>query len=372
MSSARPIYSWADTYLALADAFGAARAWQDDIEGGQRVRRCPATTNADAVLLGAIFTEAIKAARDSRARLASLWEACEANIERSALPPEDGRAKYRHNRSLWHCIKEACLDLDHDGTPPLPRSVWDGMRAQIADPIDHNIARNRWRNDFRKDVKVTEGEGGKVTFEGWKDYNDLYLAQWDYFQKKRGSDKPQGEKGDIIPRTTNADVLQLATLWTHAVADAEDEGLGNRPGMMEWDTPVGDWKTAAAHVATEAAGHDPNAPYAHNEEFWRALDDVSSVLTIGKKAPTKWDLFVRAAEHSITHLPENIVKGVKVIAGAAEHAVIETADTAGTAANKLFGGLFGSLKWPLIVGGGALGVYLVTRNREHAAPKEAA
>ena len=45
-------------------------------------------------------------------------------------------------------------------------------------------------------------------------HDDLYLAQWDYFRTKRGSDQLHGPRGEVTPRTRNADVLQLATFWS--------------------------------------------------------------------------------------------------------------------------------------------------------------
>jgi hypothetical protein len=369
------LYSWTDAYLALADAFGAARGWLEDIDGGQRVRRCPATTNADVILLGAIFGDAIAKARGARGSdsMSSRWEVCSTNIEHSALPPADARATYHHDKTLWSCFKEASLYLDHAGYPPPSHATWDAIAAQIADPIDHG-QRNRWRNDWRTDVKVSETSDGRVTFEGWKTYDDLYLAQWDYFRRKRGADQVNGEP---IPRTTNADVLQLGTFWLNALAT--NEGAGDRPGMMQWDTPVAAWRAASAHVAADAIGHDPNATYAHNEELWRAIDDVSSVLTVGKRAPTKAELLVRAFERSVAHLPQNVGKGLQWLGGEAEHAVVEATGAAGRATHSLLGGMFGSLKWPLLLGGGAVGAYLLTRNRASAAstttpraPKEGA
>lgn len=369
------LYSWTDAYLALADAFGTARGWLDDIEGGEHLRRCPATTNADVIMLGAIFDDAIRKARGvcGRAAMWSKWEVCSSNIERSALPPADPKMLYHHNKTLWSCFKEACLFLEHDGYPVISRATWAAIRAQIADPIDHGLERNRWRNDYRKDIKISETSDGKVTFENWKAYDDLYLAQWDYFRTKRGFDQPGGAKGDVIPRTTNADALQLATLWTNALAD--NEGLGDRPGMKEWDTPVDAWKQAAAHVAVDAVGHDRRATYPHNEELWRAMDDLSSILTVGKLAPTKAELFVAAAEKAIVDLPQNVYKGVKAIAGGAEDAIEGAAHSAGKAGGALVGGLLGGLspfKWPLVIGGGVLGVYLVTRNRDTTRAKEGA
>ena len=196
-----------------------------------------------------------------------------------------------------------------------------------------------------------------------KTYDDLWRAQRDYLAQRRGFDQPPpppafGMAGLKIPRSTNADVLQLAAYW--------DKELANARQVMGYQGAVAKWRAAMADVERYAKTGKPDDVYPKNNELWHTLNDVSIQIAIGDEAPTKFDLAVESLKDSVTHLPDTLShaasKGVELVADAA-HA-------AGHVVNEAGKGLLGGLGTPLLIGGGLLGVYLLTRStgrREDAA-----
>jgi hypothetical protein len=187
----------------------------------------------------------------------------------------------------------------------------------------------------------------------------MWNAQRKFLADKRGSDKlpPAGMGGGdmLIPRSTNADVLQLATYWTTQLTDAKQ--------VMGYKGVVDKWHAALADVDKLAKGAKPDAVYAKNNEFWRTAFEVAVQVAIGDESPSKWDLVVESVKDSVTHLPETLghaaSKGADLVASAA-HA-------AGHIANEAGKGLFSGFGTPLLIGGGLLGLFLISRSRDHHA-----
>src|SRR5678815_4971651 len=79
-----------------------------------------------------------------------------------------------------------------------------------------------------------------------------------------------------VPRTTNADVLQLATYWTYAIAKVEIKRRQMGPGGPEAlhytgiDGEIRRWREVLRDVDRYATTGDPAATYPKNEAFWRA------------------------------------------------------------------------------------------------------
>jgi hypothetical protein len=215
---------------------------------------------------------------------------------------------------------------------------------------------------------ATVDKGPFVTFEGIKTYDDMYIAQYKYLRDQRGFDMLPGPTQKVageflgggtmaVPRTTNGDVLQLATYWSHAFSDA-------RAVLDDHDQTEREWNEVLADIDKHAKGADPNAVYSGNNVLWRVLDNVSSNVSVAAKAPTRWDLFVGALEKSIKDLPENLVKEVEWVGGRAKDVVVDVAGAAGSAANTAIKGLFSGITTPFLVGGGVLAAVLLLRNRD--------
>ena len=138
--------------------------------------------------------------------------------------------------------------------------------------------------------------------------------------------KPDGGATGVerpIPRTTNADVIALADYWTAQLADVKtDHGHRRR----HRDVACGDRgrRPARAH------GADPNAVYAKNNAFWRALSTTAIHVAVADEAPTKWDLAKDAIKDSVTHLPDTL----STVASKSAEALADTAHAAGKVVNE--------------------------------------
>lgn len=217
------------------------------------------------------------------------------------------------------------------------------------------------RGDIARPLRGAKEDGPFAHFDE-KTYDDLWRAQRDFLAQKRGFDQPEpppgmGLRGLKIPRTTNADVLQLAAYWGKELANAKQ--------VMGYKAVVEKWRAVMVDVDQYAKTGKPDDVYPKNNEFWHTLFDVAVQIAIGDEAPSKWDMVVDSLKYSVTHLPDNLShaasKSVDFVAGAA-HA-------AGHVVNEAGRGLFGGLGTALLIGGGLLGVYLLTRSsgRENAA-----
>jgi hypothetical protein len=89
-----------------------------------------------------------------------------------------------------------------------------------------------------------------------------------------------------VPRTTNADVLQLATYWTSALAQVELKRREMGPHGPEAlhqagiDGEIRRWREALRDVDNYATTGDPAATYPKNEAFWRATGSASITVAV--------------------------------------------------------------------------------------------
>jgi len=158
-----------------------------------------------------------------------------------------------------------------------------------------------------------------------------------YYITARGSDVVAGV---AIPRTTNADVKQLATLWAHEVNKVSPKDADDRRHLVRW----------AACMNRVAAAADPNAmgsPYPHNSEFWQECTRRTAIwLNARKVVPSKWTLALDATVESLKELPD-------AIGGAGRYAGGKVGGAFGWIGDKL-GDASTAVKWTLILGGAAL------------------
>lgn len=324
--------SWSEGLDALRDRAEAVRGIVE--EDGVTY---PKTTNGDVITIASVIDPSLKA-RFRSSELGQRWEAVRDDAWRASIAPS--RATYGKNGEFWATVAEVCQHLDEVPVPDL----W----GVLADHLGGAELRN-----------VGPKEDGPLAHFDAKTYDDLWRAQRDFLQQKRGFDVPDpppgyGMKGLKIPRSTNRDVLQLATYWSKELANAKQ--------VMGYQGAVDKWKPVMANVDKYAKGGKPDDVYAMNNEFWHASLDISIQIAIGDEAPSKFDMFVDSVKDSVKHLPDTIEhaasKSVDYVASAA-HAVGHIANEAGK-------GLFAGFGTPMLIGAGLIGLYLVTRSRDHA------
>ena len=216
------IHTWIDAHLAVrARAYEMRGSIQLD-SGAQ----WPRTTGSDVIAIAALFDHAVRL--HGTPGIARRWRATLADLEREALAAP--RETYAENRTFWPTIESVSVFLDDVAVAPPTPALWDALIHEIGADL--------------RNVGPTE-DGPIAHFDGIKTYDDLWTAQKKFLADKRGSDKmppPAGMGGGdyIIPRSTNADVLQLATYWSEQLAKAKK--------VMGYDTAVAKWKSAMADV----------------------------------------------------------------------------------------------------------------------------
>jgi hypothetical protein len=334
------IQTWSDGYLAIRQRATELRGLQEAGEG-DNVTSWPRTTNGDVIDIAAVLAPSLKArpiefANEGAGRI---WRELVHNIETIALL-EDPVREYQRDREFWDVIEDLCTYLDEFPVPEL----WSSLGEQLG--------KRGARNAGPK-------EDGPFAHFDAKTYDDLWRAQRDYLSQKHGFDQPppppeMGMPGLKIPRSTNSEILQLATYWTNELAKAKQ--------VMGYKAAVDKWHGALADVEKYAKTAKPDDVYPKNNEFWHISNDVSIQIAIGDEAPSKFDLFVESVKDGVTHLPETLEhaasKGIDLVASAG-HAV-------GRIANEAGKGLFAGFGTPMLIGAGLIGLYFITRSREKA------
>lgn len=165
-----------------------------------------------------------------------------------------------------------------------------------------------------------------------------HVRQWAALKKtyvaKRGSDAGRNRKA--IPRTTNADIRQLANYWHREYLrdllvrrKALDKDLASRKRWIE----------NKRKIDRELASADKNAPYAQNEWFWQeASRRVAIYLESRKAIPDRADLLLDAVSETVT-------EHVEAVKDAADKALDKAGDRAWSAIKTgalILGGLVGA------------------------------
>jgi hypothetical protein len=330
------IHSWTDGYLAVR-----ARAFET--RGGIELdtgMRWPRTTGEDVVAIAALFDHSVRA--HASPGVVNRWLVTLADLEAVALAAP--HATYAENRTFWATIEMVAVFLDDLAVEPPPQPLWDALIDHLAEHVHRNVG--------------PSGDGPFKHFDNVKTFDDLYLEQFKYLRDLRGFDKVKAEAGQAggernIPRSTNTDVVALTDYWSKQLDAAKS--------VMGHDDTVKHWNAVRADIDQIARKGDPNAVYTKNNEFWRELSNTAIYVAVADESPSKWDLAKESIKDSITHLPETLEhaasKGADLVASAA-HAVGKVANEAGK-------GLFAGFGTPLLIGAGLIGLFLITRSRDH-------
>jgi hypothetical protein len=312
------IHSWVDGHLAVRERAYETRGGVE-LDGGPR---WPRTTAADVIAIGGLVDPAI--IKNGTPGLVRRWRAALADLPQSAA-----HDTYAGSREFWSSFEAVAVFLDDVAVPPPSSALWDALLDELS----------TYRNAGPSE------DGPFVHFDGHATYDDLFEAQRTFLATKRGSDQlppPAGFGGGtiVVPRTTNADVLQLATYWTDRLGAVKQE--------MGHDGIVAMWKVALADVDKIAKPGTADTVYAKNLEFWASARRVAVQVAISDEAPSRWDMAVSSVKDSVTHLPATL-----------EHA----ATVIGDVAKQTGKGLLEGLGAPVLIGAGLLGLFLFSRGR---------
>ncbi len=340
---------WNDAYIELRHRAEDVRGFVELDPETARSIRWPRTIGADVIAIAALVDPFIRQIQNEALR--QRWRTVRLDIARHAIPAPG--TIYAENRVFWNTLVRAFVFLASIDAPLPDTAQWNALLDQLGDVLS-------LRNAGPK------GDGPFKAFDA-KTFSDLFLAQLEFLRTERGFDKVAaiaGETGGTkdIPRTTNSDVVLLADYWSKQLASVKK--------VMGHDGVVKKWN--AALVGIDAARKaEPNAIYAANNAFWRALQTTAVQVSVADEQPSEWDLALDALGDSVKYLPENLRDGAKALASGVSDVATGIAKGVGVVAGSAGKGFFAGFGTPLLVGGGLLGLFLISRARNKGDKKEA-
>jgi hypothetical protein len=243
------------------------------------LQQWPRTCGADVLAIASIIDAVLRTATLASGAygVERTWRRCARELASTALG-EPG-LEYRHNREFWSAVASAVAYLASVDAE-VPDSMWRALLAEVAAPPPP-----------RRNTVVVDEKLHLAAFS----YDEMWQAQKAKLAKLRGADVRDPGPNVMgarmtIPRTTNADILQLATYWTSAIAQVETKrwqmGRHGPDALHQAGLPgeILRWRRALDDVDTYAKS-DPAALYPKNEAFWRASASVSITVAVIDEAP---------------------------------------------------------------------------------------
>ena len=350
------IRDWTDVYVELKRRAEDMRGSVELHPGTVAATRWPRTTGADVVAIAAFVDPHVRSLRSTPVRRA--WRMCTADVARYAIPAPGER--YAENRAFWNCLLTACVHLASENARLPDAAIWHALVAELGNVLAlRNVG--------------PRGDGPFKNFPGVRTFDDLYVEQYKFLRDARGADEvaPDTDPSAVyglggaiykIPRTTNTDVIQLADYWTKQLESVKR--------VMGHDAIAKRWNAARADVDALARKGEPNALYPKNNAFWRQLKSTAVHVAAADEAPTNWDLAFDSLKDSVKNLPDNIKASAHAVASGVQNLAGDIAHGVGRVANSAGKGLFSGMGMPLLVGGGLLGLFLISRARKSGETKE--
>lgn len=332
---------WNDAYLELKHRAEEVRGSVVLDFDTARATRWPHTIGADVIAIAALVDPHVRRIRNEALR--HRWRVALLGVERHAIKAPGN--VYAENRAFWDTLVRAFVFLASLDAPLPDDAQWNALLDQLGDVLS-------LRNAGPK------GDGPFKPFDA-KTFSDLFLAQLDFLRAERGFDKVDaiaGETGGTkdIPRSTNSDVALLAEYWSRQLASVKK--------VMGHDGVVKKWNAALVGVES-ARKAEPNAIYPANNQFWRALQTTAVQVSVADEQPSEWDLALESLGDSVKYLPENLREGAKALASGVSDVATGLAKGVGAVAGSAGKGFFAGFGTPLLVGGGLLGLFLISRAR---------
>jgi hypothetical protein len=245
----------------------------------------PATCNADVLALASYWTEQLARAggnpSDTFHRLLfSSWRDAVQDVmhyTRGAQPHHI----YPLNGQFWRALLFLAVRSDACNEPPTPWTFQ--LPAACRTPL---------RNAAAVDT------GATLEFPAARTWDEAAQMQRDAFAKLRGEDRVTGRLIARVPRTTVADVRQLAAYWSNGLRKVG----GHHEADHSYRHVIDRWSAAVADVDRTPLNVDPSSAYEHNVDFWEALMTIAIQVAVTAEAPTKWQL----VKETLADLPQTV------------------------------------------------------------------
>lgn len=147
----------------------------------------------------------------------------------------------------------------------------------------------------------------EVVFAQHADAVTRWLKLKEFYVNQRGGSAIDGQR--VVPNTTNADVLQLATHWSREVAKVSPRDAHDRSDHERW-------KACMDTIKQTADASRPDAVYAKNVEFWQQCSRRLAIYLNARKAvPSRWQMFKEAVVETIAGVPSAVGSATQTTAG---------------------------------------------------------
>jgi hypothetical protein len=208
------------------------------------------------------------------------WRYCASDLVDFAV--DQPNREYVHNRTFWARLEVTLAHLASVDAP-VPHELWSALLAEI----------ERTRDEL-------EPSGERCIYLRADSYDELWRLQKARLAELRGEDVHElpGPTGmySTVPRTTNRDILQLATLWSLALIKAGPKGAATlgpeRMAMTGFEGVKRRWHAVMADIDALARNGGPGALYPKNHEFWSTTAAMSVTLSVIDDLPLSLDFAV--------------------------------------------------------------------------------
>ncbi|TMQ23038.1 MAG: hypothetical protein E6J90_07155 [Deltaproteobacteria bacterium] len=248
----------------------------------------PATCNADVLALTDYWTEQLArvghSASDTYHRLLySCWREVQHRVLRD-VKHAPAHEPCEHNPEFWTALLLLTTQSDACDAAPMPWAF------HVPESCHHQ------RNAAPVDT------GATLDFPAARTWDDAARMQRDEFARLRGEDVVTGRLVTHVPRTTVADVRQLAAYWSAGLAKAGEHNVTD----VSYRHVVDRWKAALAEIDRIPLNVDPSSVYAHNTDFWEALMTIAIQVAVTAEAPSRWQLLKDATVQAVKDLPHTL------------------------------------------------------------------
>lgn len=250
--------------------------------------RWPRTRSSDVLAIASVVDPAVRALPPEAGHFGvqRRWRTCASDLADFAV--DQPHREYVHNRTFWAQLAATLAHLASVDAP-VPHELWSALLAEIERAPDE-----------------LEPSGERCIYLRADSYDELWRLQKARLAELRGEDVHElpGPTGmySTVPRTTNRDILQLATLWSLALIKAGPKAAALGPARMVmtgFDGVKRRWHAVMADIDALAKHGCPGALYPMNHEFWSTTATMSVTLSVIDDLPLSLDFAVgdRSAHH---------------------------------------------------------------------------
>jgi hypothetical protein len=351
------VMDFADLWSALVRYFKEARGVVPPQPGDPR-GEWPSTTVGDVLWLVDLWTNlaGLHASRAMGQGELARWP----TIVTHALTRIQGKSAddlYPENAVLWNELRGFARALDAQRSRPIATSWVLRVGSSVIETGDGDDQARGYRNAGDDDTP-------------WH----LFLKEWRDYLAKRGKDDhdqpPVFIGAPSLPKTTNGDAVTLAAEWNGRLA------LIRAKGGAALDSAAKEWNAKQAELLGRIKGAPPDQVYVDNRRLWSALSSLAAAMddadprVIARAMSSVFDEAENIVSDAVDSIAGGAGKAVDAIGGAASGALHGIGDVLGdvaggigSVAGKAAGGFFSGFAGPaIVIGGGVLGLYLLTRN----------